>query len=47
MSGPLLLFVGVIYVIVAMDFLKEGQGGFCLAFMAYAVSNVGLWLASR
>ena len=47
MSGPLLLFVGAIYLVVALDFLKDGQGGFCLAFLAYAVSNVGLWLASR
>ena len=47
MSGPLLLFVGAIYAYVSLDFLREGQGGFALAFAAYSISNVGLWIASR
>ena len=47
MSGPLILIVGAIYVWIAVDFVSDGKGGLALAFAGYALSNVGLWLASR
>ena len=47
MTGPLILIVGAIYAAVSINLLRDGQGGLSLAFAAYAVSNVGLWIASR
>jgi hypothetical protein len=46
-SGPLILFVGVIYAYCAADFLWSGKHGLAVAFAGYSFSNVGLWLASR
>lgn len=46
--GPgLLLFVGSIYVYVAYDYYRLGRYGMALAFVAYALANVGFALESR
>jgi hypothetical protein len=43
--GPgLLLFVGVIYLIVAADYVGEDRYGMALAFLCYAVANLGFAL---
>lgn len=47
MSGPLIMGVGVVYLIIAVDLYLKGQGGLALAFAGYSVSNIGLWLAAR
>ena len=44
MSPLLLLIVAVIYVVVAVNYANNRQWGMCLAFVAYAISNVGFIL---
>lgn len=46
MSGPLILFVGVIYAYCAVDLYSAGKEGLGLAFAGYALANVGLWKAA-
>ena len=41
MSPTLLLVVGTIYCWVAWNYYQQGQHGMCLAFLAYALANVG------
>lgn len=44
MSGWLLLLVAVIYAGVAGDYLRLGRHGMALAFLAYALANLGfMW----
>lgn len=47
MAPWLILGVGAVYLLTALDLLKEGQGGLSLAFAAYALANVGLYLATK
>lgn len=47
MSSVLIVGVGVVYLVIAVDLYFKGQGGLALAFAGYSVSNVGLWLAAR
>jgi len=47
MSGPLLALVGFIYLGVALDLFLKGNPGMCLAFVSYAVANVGFIIAIR
>lgn len=44
MNAGLLLFVGTIYFIVAVGYWAEGRQGLSLAFIAYAVANIGFAL---
>lgn len=44
MSGPLLLFVGAIYLVVAICYGLQHRYGMSLAFVAYALANVGFAL---
>jgi hypothetical protein len=41
MSAGLLLLVAAVYVWVAIGFLRHGRPGMALAFVAYAISNLG------
>ena len=41
MGAGLLLFVGCIYLAVAWEFAQQGRWGMALAFVAYALANVG------
>ena len=44
MSTPLLLTVAGIYLMVAGSYYVHGRYGMCLAFVAYAVANLGfIW----
>jgi hypothetical protein len=46
--GPnLIAFVGVIYLVTGFSLIKEGKLGLGIAFLGYAFSNVGLYLAAR
>ena len=44
--APLLL-VAVLYLLQAVAYYRTGRPGMCLAFVAYAVSNLGLIWAWR
>lgn len=44
MSTPLLVLVGVVYVLVAFDLYMQVKYGLSLAFVAYALANAGLIL---
>jgi hypothetical protein len=41
MGAWLLLFVGTIYLIVALEYVIAGRYGMALAFTAYALANAG------
>jgi hypothetical protein len=42
MSSGLILFVGGIYAIVAMDQLAKGHSAMALVWLGYSVANIGL-----
>lgn len=46
MSAPLILFVGAIYLLVALDQAMKGSP-MALAWLGYALANVGLALAAK
>lgn len=41
MSGGLLLAVCAVYLWVAVDYLQHQRWGMALAFLAYALANIG------
>lgn len=45
MNGFLLALVAVIYLWVAINYTISGNTGMGLAFAAYSVANIGLYLA--
>ncbi len=47
MSSPLILFVGVIYLWVALDQYRQGSPGMAIAWFGYALANVGLAMAAK
>lgn len=47
MSSPLILAVGVVYLVVAADQLAKGATGMAIAWFGYALANVGLAMAAR
>lgn len=44
MSAWLIAIVGVVYTFVALDLLFKGNTGLGVAFIGYAVGNVGLYI---
>ena len=42
MSSPLILAVGAVYLLVAIDQARKGSPGMALAWAGYALANVGL-----
>jgi hypothetical protein len=46
MSAPLILFVGVIYLTVAVDQYMKGSP-MAVAWFGYAIANVGLAMAAK
>ena len=44
MSKPLIAFVGLIYLGVAVSEYRNGRPGIALMFVGYALANVGLVL---
>jgi hypothetical protein len=44
LSPWLLLIVGAIYLFVSVEFYFAGKYGLCLAFVAYAISNIGFMI---
>jgi len=47
MSGWLILLVSAIYVCVAVEELRKGHAALAIVFAGYALSNEGLWFASK
>jgi hypothetical protein len=44
MSSTLIAIVGVVYAVVAADLLFKGNTGLGIAFVGYALGNVGLYM---
>ena len=47
MAEWLILFVAGIYVLTGVGFLLKGNLGMAIVFIAYAVANLGLYIAGR
>jgi hypothetical protein len=47
MNSNVILVVGCIYLYVAADKIYRGDIGLGVAFLGYAFSNVGLFIASK
>ncbi len=47
MAGWLILLIGLVYVVVALDLMAHGKVGLSIAFIGYALGNVGLWIAQK
>ena len=47
MSPWLILAIAVVYIIVSADLFYAGKAGLALAFLGYAIGNIGLWVAAR
>ena len=47
MTAPLLLAVAIIYIWVAIGYIASGRTGMALAFIAYALANIGFLLDLR
>ena len=47
MAALLIAAIGVVYLVVAVQLLLEGKTGLGIAFLGYALGNVGLTLAAR
>jgi hypothetical protein len=44
MSAWLIAAVGVVYAVVAIDLIVKGNTGLGIAFVGYALGNVGLYM---
>jgi hypothetical protein len=44
MSAWLIAMVGVVYAVVAIDLIVKGNTGLGIAFVGYALGNVGLYM---
>ena len=44
MASWLIATIGVVYLVVAADLLIKGQTGLGIAFLGYALGNVGLYM---
>ena len=47
MAGWLMFVVAIIYVFTAIDLSLKGHYGMALAFLCYAISNIGMYLANK
>lgn len=45
MSGILLILVGILYLLSSVTYFIHGHIGLGIAFLCYAISNYGLYLA--
>ena len=44
MNATLILAMGAVYAVIGAQFLRERRVGMGIAFMGYAIGNIGLWL---
>jgi hypothetical protein len=47
LAPNLIAIIGVVYAWVAFDLLRNGNTGLGIAFIGYALGNVGLYLAAK
>jgi len=47
MASWLIAGIGIVYSVVAVDLLRAGNLGLGIAFVGYAIGNVGLYLAAK
>lgn len=47
MSAWMLAIASGLYLLAALDYARQGNSGFAIAFLAYAVANAGFVIASR
>lgn len=47
MSHILIAITGCIYLFVACDQLAKGNNAMAITWFAYALANVGLWMAAK
>jgi hypothetical protein len=47
MSQTIIILVAGLYLLTGIDLVVRGQIGLGVAFLAYSVSNVGLFMAAR
>lgn len=47
MSSPLILIVGVVYLLVSLDQLRKGDVGMSIAWFGYFIGNIGLAMACK
>lgn len=47
MSSPLILGVGVVYAAVAYEQWSKGDNGMAIAWLGYAIANIGLAMNAR
>lgn len=47
MSAPLILGVGVVYFVVAIDQYRKGAVGMAIAWMGYSLANIGLAMSAK
>ena len=46
-SAPLILGVGVVYLVVAVDQYRQGSPGMAIAWAGYALANCGLAMVAK
>lgn len=44
MSSTLIAIIGIVYLCVCIDLLLKGSTGLGIAFLGYAIGNVGLYM---
>ena len=47
MASWLIASIGIVYLLVAVQLLVEGKAGLGIAFLGYALGNVGLYIAAK
>jgi hypothetical protein len=47
MAAWLIALIGVVYAVVAFDLIRTGNLGLGIAFIGYALGNVGLYIAAK
>jgi hypothetical protein len=46
-SAPLIIGVGLVYLVVALDQYRQGSPGMAIAWFGYALANVGLAMVAK
>ena len=46
-SAPLILGVGVVYLVVAIDQYRNGSPGMAIAWLGYSLANCGLAMVAK
>jgi hypothetical protein len=47
LSQWLIAFIGIVYLVVAVDLFRKGQTGLAIAFLGYSLGNVGLFMEAK